>query len=245
MCLRFVFLLITRMVSWLRLSQREETWKIAEILLLRHQLAVLQRRQPRRPGLDWAERALVAILLAVIPKARRQGLRLLVTPGHDRALAPRHRPPPLVCQVHPRQDRQAGHPPQNQGPCPAAGPREPRLGVPQDPRRASRPGRKDSGLDRVGNPEECRDRPCAAADRARLVTVPALSGRGDPGVRLLHGRPARRHPGLCPGRDRARHQAHPNPRGHLASHRRMDLSAGPEPVDGPRRAGAPGQVHDP
>src|SRR5947209_4562262 len=80
MCLRFVFLLITRTASWLRLSQREETWKTAEILILRHQLAVLQRRQPRRPGLDWAERALLAILLAVIPKARRQGLRLLVTP---------------------------------------------------------------------------------------------------------------------------------------------------------------------
>jgi len=80
MCLRFVFLLITRMVSWLRLSQREETWKTAEILILRHQLAVLQRRQPRRPALDWADRALLAILLGVIPKVRRQGLRLLVTP---------------------------------------------------------------------------------------------------------------------------------------------------------------------
>jgi putative transposase len=80
MCLRFVFLLFTRMASWLRLSRREETWRTAEILLLRHQLAVLQRRQPRRPDLDWADRALLATLLAVIPKARRQGLRLLVTP---------------------------------------------------------------------------------------------------------------------------------------------------------------------
>ena len=40
MCLRFVFLLTTRAVSWLRLSRREETWKTAEILILRHQLAV-------------------------------------------------------------------------------------------------------------------------------------------------------------------------------------------------------------
>jgi transposase len=80
MCLRFVFLLITRTASWLRLSQREEAWKTAEILILRHQLAVLQRRQPRRPGLDWADRALLATLLAVIPKVRRHGLRLLVTP---------------------------------------------------------------------------------------------------------------------------------------------------------------------
>ena len=80
MCLRFVFLLITRMTSWLRLSRREEVWQTAEILLLRHQLAVLQRRQPRRPNLDWADRALLATLLGVIPNARRQGLRLLVTP---------------------------------------------------------------------------------------------------------------------------------------------------------------------
>ena len=49
-------------------------------MILRHQLAVLQRRQPRRPDLDWADRALLATLLAVIPKARRQALRLLVIP---------------------------------------------------------------------------------------------------------------------------------------------------------------------
>ena len=80
MCLRFVFLLITRTTSWLQLSRSEETWRIAEILILRHQLAVLQRRQPRRPKLNWADRALLATLLGAIPKARRQGLRLLVTP---------------------------------------------------------------------------------------------------------------------------------------------------------------------
>ncbi len=80
MCLRFVFLLIARTATWLRLSRREETWRIAEILLLRHQLAVLQRRQPCRPNLDWADRALLTILLGGIPKARRHGLRLLVTP---------------------------------------------------------------------------------------------------------------------------------------------------------------------
>ncbi len=80
MCLRFVFLLTTRAVSWLRLSRREETWKTAEILILRHQLAVLQRRQPRRPNLTWADRALLVTLLSVMPKARRPGLRLLITP---------------------------------------------------------------------------------------------------------------------------------------------------------------------
>jgi putative transposase len=79
MCLRFVFLLTTQVAAWLRLSQREEAWKTAEILILRHQLTVLQRRH-RRPRLNWADRALLAALLAVIPKARRRGRRLLVTP---------------------------------------------------------------------------------------------------------------------------------------------------------------------
>jgi len=80
MCLQFMFLLTTRLAAWLQLSRREETWKTAEILILRHQLAVLQRQQPRRLKLNWADRALLATLLSVIPKARRHGLRLLVTP---------------------------------------------------------------------------------------------------------------------------------------------------------------------
>src|SRR5689334_12039306 len=80
MCLRFVFLLITRVAAWLRLSRREETWKTAEILILRHQLTILQRRCPHRPKLNWADRVLLATLLGVIPKARRHGMRLLVTP---------------------------------------------------------------------------------------------------------------------------------------------------------------------
>jgi len=55
MCLQFAFLLITRRTTWLRLSQREEAWQTAEILILRHQLAVLQRRQPHRPHLTNAQ----------------------------------------------------------------------------------------------------------------------------------------------------------------------------------------------
>ena len=80
MCLRFMFLLTTRLAAWLRLARREETWKTAEILILRHQLTVLQRQQPRRPNLNWADRALLATLLSVIAKARHHGLRLLVAP---------------------------------------------------------------------------------------------------------------------------------------------------------------------
>jgi hypothetical protein len=80
MCLWFVFLLITRVAAWLRLSHRGETWKTAEILILRHKLNILQRRCPHRPKLNWADRALLVTLLGVIPKARRHRMRLLVTP---------------------------------------------------------------------------------------------------------------------------------------------------------------------
>jgi putative transposase len=80
MCPWFVFLLITRAVTWLRLSRCEDAWKTSEILILRHQLSVMQRGQPYCLKLNWADRALLATLLSVIPKAWRQGLRLLVTP---------------------------------------------------------------------------------------------------------------------------------------------------------------------
>src|ERR1022692_1082359 len=77
-----------------RATRREETWKTTEILILRHQLAALQRHQPRRPKLNWADRALLAALLGTIPKARHRGLRLLVTPDTilrwHREIARRH-----------------------------------------------------------------------------------------------------------------------------------------------------------
>src|SRR6266567_2938131 len=81
MCLRFVFLLITRVITWLRLSRREEAWKTAEILLLRHQVTVLQHHQARRPKLTWADRARLAALFGVIPKVGRPA-----TPRNIKAL---------------------------------------------------------------------------------------------------------------------------------------------------------------
>jgi hypothetical protein len=74
--------------------------------MLRHHLTVLQRHQPRRPKLTWADRALLATLLGVIPKARRQGLRLLVTPDtilrwHPRNSVPRWRPSPATSTTTP------------------------------------------------------------------------------------------------------------------------------------------------
>jgi hypothetical protein len=46
----------------LRLAGREASWKEAEILLLRHQLGVLQRQQVRKPRLTWADHGLIAVV---------------------------------------------------------------------------------------------------------------------------------------------------------------------------------------
>ena len=181
MCLRFVFLLITRVAAWLRRSRREDAWKIAEILILRHQLAILQRRQPHRPRLNWADRALLAALLSVIPKARRQGLRLLITPD----TIPRWHRDIVGCRQAGRSMRgKTGRPAtrRNIRAWSSGWPGNPEWGVPQDPRRAGRLGSEGRSVDRRGDPQGQRHRPRPAADRAGLVTILALPGRGDPGA---------------------------------------------------------------
>src|SRR5215472_2803769 len=63
-------------------------------------------------------------------------------PGHDSALAPRHRPAPLVRQIQARQNWPPSHPPEHQGPGPAASQGEPRMGIPQDHGELAGPGVK-------------------------------------------------------------------------------------------------------
>lgn len=57
-----------------RLSRREEWWKDAEILMLRHQLAVALRERPRTgAGLTWPHRAWLALLAGIPPVDRPPG----------------------------------------------------------------------------------------------------------------------------------------------------------------------------
>jgi hypothetical protein len=64
--------------SWLVLLGRSSASNNAELLVLRHDVAVLRRTKPR-PCLDWADRAVRAALIRLLP--RRLRAHRLVTPG--------------------------------------------------------------------------------------------------------------------------------------------------------------------
>jgi putative transposase len=80
--LKLIFVIVFRAVSLLRLSRRESWWKDAEILMLRHQLAVAERERPRAHSrLTWPDRAWLAPLAGMLPLERLSAMRLIVTPG--------------------------------------------------------------------------------------------------------------------------------------------------------------------
>jgi hypothetical protein len=80
--LKLIFLIVTRAVSLLGLSRREEWWKDAEILMLRHQLAVAERERPRAHSrLTWPDRAWLALVAGMLPAERLVAMTLIVTPA--------------------------------------------------------------------------------------------------------------------------------------------------------------------
>ena len=78
MPIRLLYLMFARICSWLVLLSRSAASKDAELLVLRHEVAVLRRARPR-PRLDWADRAVLAALIRVLPARLR--MHRLVTPG--------------------------------------------------------------------------------------------------------------------------------------------------------------------
>ena len=75
---RLIYRSLTGLLSWLALLARSSASKNAEILILRHEVVVLRRGNPR-PRMFWADRALLVALARILPRALLA--HRIVTPG--------------------------------------------------------------------------------------------------------------------------------------------------------------------
>ena len=229
-----LYLIFVRLTGWMALLARSAASKDAELLVLRHEVAVLRRQNPR-PGLDWADRAVLAALARLLPRSLRRSR--LLTPDtllrwHRRLVRWRCTYPPkggrppvdarlvvLIGQMA-RENPGRGYK-RIQGELLGLGYRVgastvrrilKRLRIPPAPQR-SRTTWRQFLRSQVSTMLACDFLPC------RL--------RGDlaPGLRVL--------------RDRGRHPPCPCPGCERAPGWRVDRAAGPEPTDGPGTARQP------
>jgi putative transposase len=75
--LRLLYLIFRQVLGLVLLMGRTSSTKNIELLVLRHEVALLRRTNPR-PRVDWADRAVLAALVRRLPQALRR--HRLVTP---------------------------------------------------------------------------------------------------------------------------------------------------------------------
>jgi putative transposase len=135
MLFRSAYLSVANVFAVLRLLPGSDRDKDAEILALRHQLAVVQRQLGgQKLRFSPADRALLAAMLHHLPRPQLRGLTLLVRPDtilrwHRDLIVRRH----AAASRPPRRGRPPT-PPVGPGPGATPGPGEPHVGVPAHPR---------------------------------------------------------------------------------------------------------------
>jgi hypothetical protein len=190
--------------GWLALLARSDRAKDAEILILRHQVAVLQR-QVEDPRLSWADRAVLAALARLLPGRQLRQLRLIVSP---RTLLRWHASLVRRKWTYPR--RPPGRPRTASAIrdlAPEIARDNPSWGYPAHPGRAGRAGPQGGAVDRLADPQGRGHRPRAHTVRALLAGVLESASQDDPDGRLLSRRYRPHAPPVRAVRHRARHPA--------------------------------------
>ncbi|ABW12496.1 hypothetical protein Franean1_3084 [Parafrankia sp. EAN1pec] len=171
---------------------------------------MLRRTQPK-PRWDWADRAVLATLIRLLPKTLQA--HRLVTPRHRPPVAP---PPDHTEMDPPAPGRTATDQPGDRHADQAVRDREPDVGLPANPGRAPRTRPPGRCVHDPPGPDVPRAAPgTETADRHHLAAVPAHAGSDDAGRGLLPcGLRGNAAASVLLLRHRGRLPHCPHPRGH-------------------------------